>query len=47
MDKYDELKKEIENLKDYVYRLKMRIDDEIHNLDEDNFTDDFKMKITN
>lgn len=45
MDRYNELKKEMEELKEYVLKLKRNIEDEIHNLDEDNFTDDFKMRI--
>lgn len=45
-DKYDELKKKLEELEDYVYKFKRDYEDRLCNLDENNFTDEFKRKIT-
>lgn len=45
MDKYEELKKEVEDLKDYVCKLKRDYEDAICNLDESNFTEQFTEKL--
>lgn len=44
MDKYGELKDELEELKEYVYKMKKHYEDMFYNLDEDNFADEFKNK---
>lgn len=43
---YEELKKEVEELKDFVYKFKRDYEDVIYNLDESNFTDEFRAKMT-
>ena len=41
MDKYDELKREIEDIKNCLERFQRNFDDIINNLDENNFTAEF------
>ena len=45
MDKYEELKQEINDIKDYLTKFYRDYEDTINNLDENNFTDEFRKKI--
>lgn len=45
MDKYEELKREINDIKDYLTKFYRDYEDTINNLDENNFTDEFRKKI--
>lgn len=45
MDKYEELKQEINEIKDYLTKFYRDYEDTINNLDENNFTDEFRKKI--
>lgn len=45
MDKYEELKNEINEIKDYLAKFRREYEDMINNLDENNFTDEFRKKI--
>lgn len=45
MDKYEDLKNAIDEIKDYLIKFRREYEDMINNLDENNFTDEFRKKI--